>query len=74
MSKGSFAGPALVLMLVASVRAAPTAAASLDVPEDYATIAAALAAASYGDTVSIAAGTYCEHDLEAAGRWPRSRP
>jgi len=36
---------------------------ALLVPEQYATIEAALAAAAYGDTVSLAEGTYFEHDL-----------
>jgi hypothetical protein len=36
------------------------------VPEDHLTIAVALAAASYGDTVSLAPGTHYEHDLV----WP----
>lgn len=41
----------------------PTQAGIIQVPEDQLSIAAGLAAASYGDTVSIAAGTYYEHDL-----------
>jgi hypothetical protein len=40
--------------------------AELLVPEDHATIAGALEAAVFGDTVSIATGTYYEHDLV----WP----
>ncbi|MCP4545513.1 MAG: right-handed parallel beta-helix repeat-containing protein [bacterium] len=38
-------------------------ASTLRVPEDYESIASALAAASSGDVVDIAAGTYYEHDL-----------
>ncbi len=38
-------------------------AALLQVPEDYTSIAAGLAVASHGDTVSLATGTYYEHDL-----------
>jgi len=34
------------------------------VPEQYATIASALAAAEQGDTVALASGVYFEHDLE----------
>lgn len=55
-----------VIAALASLQARPAAAALLQVPEDHATIAAALAAASSGDTVSIATGTYYEHDLV----WP----
>ena len=43
--------------------AAPLAAATVRVPADAATIAAALAAAQPGDTVLVDAGTYVEHDL-----------
>ena len=42
------------------------AAATIAVPGDYGTIAAALAAAGAGDTVSVAAGTYAE-DLTIPG-------
>jgi hypothetical protein len=42
------------------------AIALLLVPEQHSTIAAALAVASHGDTVSLAAGSYFEHDLV----WP----
>lgn len=59
-------GSFLAVVLLVQLAAGPAAAALLQVPEDHATIAAALAAASYGDTVSIAAGTYNEHDLV----WP----
>jgi len=37
--------------------------AVLNVPADYPTIASAIDAASNGDTIAIAAGTYYEHDL-----------
>ncbi len=39
------------------------AQSTLHVPSEYSTIAAAVAAASDGDTVEIAAGTYYEHNL-----------
>jgi len=62
---------ALALMItVASLAAAvlPTAvvsAATINVPGNYATIAAAVAAANPagGDTIVVAAGTYNEHDI-----------
>ena len=59
---GSFA----IVTALASLEARPAAAALLQVPEEHATIAAALVAASSGDTVSIATGTYYEHNLV----WP----
>jgi hypothetical protein len=53
-------------MLLASLQAGPAAAGLLQVPEEHPTIAEALATSSSGDTVSIAPGTYYEHDLV----WP----
>ncbi|MBN2172092.1 MAG: right-handed parallel beta-helix repeat-containing protein [Candidatus Krumholzibacteriota bacterium] len=50
---------ALLLILITTCEAC----GALLVPEQYATIEAALAAAAYGDTVSLAEGTYFEHDL-----------
>ena len=41
----------------------PASAADLNVPGNYATIGAALASASAGDQVLVAAGTYREHGL-----------
>ena len=41
----------------------PACAATIDVPADQPTIAAGLAAASPGDSVRVACGTYFEHDL-----------
>ncbi len=41
----------------------PAVADILLVPEDHATIAEALGVASYGDAVSLAVGSYFEHDL-----------
>ncbi|MBM4118417.1 hypothetical protein FJ251_11910 [bacterium] len=58
-------GLAAALLLLAG--AAPVPAALLRVPEDHASIAAAFAAASYGDTVSLAAGIY----FESALIWPQ---
>src|SRR5262245_8528419 len=55
---------AVVLMLFAGA----ARAADLHVPADYATIAAAIAAASAGDTVLLADGTYPEHDLDFGGK------
>jgi len=54
-------------LLLLCVGARPATAALLRVPEDHASIAAAFAAASYGDTVSLAAGTYHEFELV----WPQ---
>lgn len=59
-------GSLLGVALLASLLARPAAAELLQVPEEHPTIAEALAAASFGDTVSIAPGTYYEHDL----LWP----
>ncbi len=50
-------------LLLAALLAGPAPAARLSVPEDYATIAAAIDAAGFGDAVSLAAGTYFEHEL-----------
>ena len=54
---------ALVLVLSMSlVIAAPAAAAAtINVPADYATIQAAITAATAGDTILVAAGTYVEN-------------
>lgn len=41
-------------------------AATINVPSDYSTIAAAITAASSGDTIEVAAGTYQETGLEIA--------
>ena len=63
MSKKARFGLALAVALLGPLFAGPAAAALLGVPEGHETIAAALAAASYGDTVSLADGNYFEHDL-----------
>ncbi|OGN00771.1 MAG: hypothetical protein A3G51_03520 [Candidatus Yanofskybacteria bacterium RIFCSPLOWO2_12_FULL_43_11b] len=42
--------------------AAPASAATINVPADYSTIQAAIDAASNGDTISVAAGTYSVPD------------
>lgn len=63
MSPRACIGPLAIIATLASLQARPVAAALLQVPEEHATIAAALAAATYGDTVGLAVGSYFEHDL-----------
>jgi len=63
---GSMNGCALRLgtvVLLAALSAAPVGAATRHVPATYPTIAAGLSAASAGDTVLVACGTYHEHAL-----------
>lgn len=70
MKKSMFPGllPVLCLLLLASVcRSGTASAAILKVPAQYDTIAGGLAAASAGDTVRVAAGTYFEHITLKAG-------
>lgn len=50
----------LMLLAVLALCAAQAAAATINVPGDYATIQAAINAASPGDTIQIAPGTYAE--------------
>ncbi|MCB1162420.1 right-handed parallel beta-helix repeat-containing protein, partial [bacterium] len=52
--------------MIAVLGAGPARSATHLVPEGHSTIQGALAAAASGDTVSIAPGTYYEHDLV----WP----
>ncbi len=52
---------ALSALVVVSL---PSAAVTIDVPDDQPTIQAGIDAASYGDTVLVACGTYYEHDVE----------
>jgi len=54
----------LAVALQVPLVASPAVATQLMVPEDVATIEAALAESAYGDTVSLAVGTYYEHDLQ----------
>jgi predicted outer membrane repeat protein len=51
------------ILVLAITTAQITVAATLEVPEQYPTIAAALAEAGAGDTVKIAPGRYYEHGL-----------
>ncbi len=62
-------GIALPAALALLALAGPAGAAQLRVPEDYPSVAAGLAAAAYGDTVSLAPGSYGEAGLV----WPRGR-
>ena len=45
-----------------------TGGITIHVPDDYATLQAAITAADDGDTISIAAGTYVEHDLSLGSK------
>ncbi|MDG2424535.1 MAG: right-handed parallel beta-helix repeat-containing protein [Phycisphaerales bacterium] len=45
-----------------------TGGITIQVPDDYATIQAAINAADDGDTISIVAGTYIEHDLSLGSK------
>ena len=45
-----------------------TGGITIQVPDDFATIEAAINAADDGDTISIAAGTYVEHDLSLGSK------
>lgn len=55
--------PLFTLVLLTTVSTQPLAAATLCIPAEYSTITSALSAATPGDTVLIACGTYQEHDL-----------
>jgi hypothetical protein len=63
VSRKACIGLAVTATQLALFHAGPAAAALLEVPESHTTIAAALLAASYGDTVSVAPGTYYECNL-----------
>jgi hypothetical protein len=66
VTTGTFGGRvgALVLAaLIALFGAVATGAAIIHVPVDQPTIQSGVDAASYGDTVMVACGTYYEHDL-----------
>lgn len=57
-----FALPLLTLLLLGAVPLAASAAV-LNVPSQYATIGAAVSAASSGDTIDVSPGTYSAQDL-----------
>jgi predicted outer membrane repeat protein len=57
---------ALCLLLCLSSVATPALAATIHVPDDQPTIRAGVDAASAGDTVLVACGTYFEHDIAVA--------
>jgi Right handed beta helix region len=62
------------LLMVAFIAIGPTAtAAELQVPQDFATIQAAIDAAATGDTVLIAPGTYTENIVLRGGITVRGR-
>lgn len=69
MARAAAIGWALAAALVLAALAGSARAAQLRVPEDYPSVAAGLAAAAYGDTVSLAPGTYFEVELT----WPPGR-
>lgn len=52
------AGLVCTIVLLIGITTKPANAATMNVPADYATIQAALAAASDGDTINVASGTY----------------
>lgn len=56
-------GRAAAALLLAGLAAGPAAAATIDVPADQPTIAAAVAAAAEGDVIRVAAGTYFESGI-----------
>lgn len=58
--RGAAAGVAEMVILLAGTQ---LDAATIDVPQDAATVAAGLGRAAAGDTVRLACGTYEEHDL-----------
>ena len=63
----------LILISLVALAACTCHAGVIHVPADWPTIAAGVGAASFGDTVVVAAGYYVEHDIEMkSGVWVRS--
>lgn len=58
----------VVVLAIGLLTGAALTAQTLSVPNQYPTIAAAIAAATPGQIVEIAPGTYFEHDLDFAGK------
>lgn len=62
MRRGSFLiGPASILLLVGLILPGAARGADIYVPDDHATIQAAIGAAAAGDTIIVRAGTYVEN-------------
>ncbi len=60
--------PALLLCAVVMSAPAAQAATVIRVPDDFATIQAAVNAAAADDVIQVAAGTYCEHVVISTSR------
>ena len=69
MSRRRRTGLLSAAALLGPLLAGPAWAEPFRVPEDYASVAAGLAAAGFGDTVSLAPGSYYEREIS----WPVGR-